>query len=105
MNFANSLAPQVYEKENLEKQGKISSIKLMPNLLMTQALALKNLNKAEESKSHNQDIQDQLEKLNNAVQNGHLHTVFGYSSEDGPQAGAADMQIILALLLYPQMLK
>ena len=35
LSFVNSLAPQVYEKENLEKLGRISSIKLMPNLLMT----------------------------------------------------------------------
>ena len=76
----------------------------MPNLLMTQALALRHVNKSEESKSHNQDIQDQLDKLNTAAQNGNLHTIFSYS-EDGPSAGAADMQIILALLLYPQMLK
>ena len=46
---------QVYGKQ--EDDGKISCIKLLPNLLMTSSLACRAVCKAEEEKHHNAELE------------------------------------------------
>lgn len=71
--------------------------------MMTQALAVRHTSKhQEEAKNHNEDISKSVFLINESVDNGELLKLFEI---DRSQRHFADVQIILALLIYPQMFK
>lgn len=78
---------------------------LMPNHLLGSALAIKNLGKAEESKSRNADIEKCHEKINKCVEDDTLHLLFELPEDPEQAVYEPDMFVILTLLLYPQLLK
>ena len=104
LDFMSNFSAQVYATE-LTKAKKISSIKLMPNHMLGAALALKNLSKAEESKSRNADIEKCHEKINKCVEENTLHELFEIPEDPEQSVLEPDLFIILTMLLYPQLLK
>ena len=65
---------------------------------MNSALAIKKLGQAEEAKTHNEELEKCLEKINNCVEAGEVHKLFDIDPASQTQAG---IHVVLALLLYP----
>ena len=65
---------QVYGKT--EDDGKISCVKLLPNLLMSSALACKHVCKAEEAKNHNVQLEDVVKTYNDYIETGKVRNAF-----------------------------
>ena len=84
---------QVY-KRKIDKD-KIDCVRLMPNLLMTTALAKKHLRGEEESKA-NETVKQSIEYLQKAVNEGNVHKLI--------ESAGPETHVILTLLLYPQLL-
>ena len=91
LDFVNNYSNEVFGKND----ENISCVKLLPNLLMSSALALKNV-KEEESKNHNEDLEEAVSKIKTAVDSGSVRNLFDYKN--------ADVLVIITLLLYPQMI-
>ena len=51
---------------------KIQCVKLLPNFLMNSALTIKRIDKAEEAKTHNEDIEYCINKINDSIENGEI---------------------------------
>lgn len=49
----------------------------MPNLMLGAGLAIKHLGKAEEAKTHNEELRQCVEKLNGCVDDGRVDKLFG----------------------------
>lgn len=95
LSLMNNFDLQVYNGN----PGLIPCIKLMPNLMMTSSLAYKALCTEEESKTHNDDLETCVQKLNSAVETGTVRELFSPSGH--VPIWQADMQVLLTLLLYP----
>ena len=76
----------------------------MPNLLMSAALSCLKISKAEEAKTHNSELEHAIKSINKAVEIGKPTQLFNLSETARHDRGKADTLIVLALLLYPQML-
>ena len=66
LNFMHQFPQETYD---FNDETKISCVKLLPNLLMSSALALKNT-KQEESKHHNEDLERKVVQLKTAIDSG-----------------------------------
>ena len=77
----------------------------MPNHMLATAFALKNISKAEESKSRNADIEKCHEKINKCIGDNTLHELFEIPEDPEQVVLEQDLFVILTLLLYPQLIK
>ena len=99
LSFIENLSFQVYPGAD---RAKVQGHRLMPNFLMTSALASRTLGGAEEFKNQNECLDQAVKSIAGAVESGDLVQLF--DSEWSPST-FAERQIILCLMLYPSMMR
>jgi hypothetical protein len=85
LEFCSQFGQQIYS--NNVKSCTIPCIRLMPNLIMTQAMAIKHVcQDEEEAKNHNEEISESINKVNSAIETGKIYELFNFHEPKRIQA-------------------
>lgn len=86
LDFVEKFGEQIYEQKN----DKINCLKLMPNLLMSSALACRSVESSEEEcKNHNKELEKAVNRINEHVENGTLSKLFALDEDERTKRGKA----------------